>query len=484
MRHLVVLGLVSFAFVASRADAQDCGCDHVIATGTTIVDGAALGIDPGDVVCVMAGDYEFLRFRAIAGTEAEPVEIRNCGGVVHVRNTDRAYAIVFEDDSHHFHMSGTGAEGATYGFRASCPDEEPWPGVGLWMQGRSTDYEVDHVEVYDTGFAGVMAKTDPLCDGSADQGAFVQRNVHLHDLYVHDTGGEGFYVGSTQANGHTIRCDGVDEVHQPHFLEGIEVDHVIVEDTGWDGMQFGMARSGCSVHDNTIRRVGLERIEVQTRGIQIGSFSGCDVRRNLVADGPTIGIFVLNALSTTVADNVVHDFEDDGIYGNLGSGTGQTYRFVHNTVARVGGQAIRVFGPGLVDSVAWNNLVVGDADAIAAGGDVDWEASGNLIVATEAEAGLYGAGDYHLRETSPARGTGIDRSGAGFALDRDGRARANPPSVGAYEYDADVPLPSPSDSSGCGCVVGGASRGGSVALVASAMLVALIARRRRRDQAL
>lgn len=461
MRSIAVLSIVaSFLLHASQTRAQDlCGaCDHTVTPGPREVNGEMLGVGPGDVVCVMAGEYEFIRFQHIQGSEGDPVVITNCGGAVNVRNTTRAYAIIFEADSRHFHMTGTGTEGVEYGFTASCPDVDPWPGVGLWMQGRSTNYEIDHVEVFETGFAGVMSKTDPLCDGSADQDVFVQRDVRLHHLYVHDTGGEGFYVGSTQSAGHEISCDGMQEVHQPHFLEGIEIDHVIVENTGWDGMQVGMAREGCSVHDNVIRNVGLDNELYQTRGLQVGTFSACDVRRNTFERGPTIGVFVLHAADTTVSDNVVVDFEEDAIYANLGDQPPATYRFVHNTIARFGGAAIRIFGPDLEDVVAWNNLVIGPPNAIGAGGDVDFEAEGNAFYASESEAGLYGSGDYHLLETSPARGAGIDRSGAGFTLDRDGRERPNPPAVGAYEFSADAPFPTGSDG-GCGCATAGARDG-------------------------
>ena len=98
---------------------------------------------------------------------------------------------------------------------------------------------------------GLVDCADPQCDGSADQGVFVQRDVSLHHLYVHDTGGEGFYIGSTQSNGQPIPCDGTQEVHQPHYLEGIHVHHNIIERTGWDGAQIGMARSDCAFFANT-----------------------------------------------------------------------------------------------------------------------------------------------------------------------------------------------------------------------------------------
>lgn len=479
MRSIAVFIVVATTLFAERVSAQDCGCDHVVDPGTTIVNGETMGIGPGDVVCVMAGDYAFLRFQALAGSESEPIVVKNCGGVVNVRNTDRAYAIVIEGASHHFHMTGTGTDGVEYGFRASCPDRDPWPGMGLWMLDKSTEYEVDHVEVYDTGFAGVMAKTDPLCDGSADQGVFVQRDVHLHHLWVHDTFGEAFYIGSTQSAGHSITCDGMSEVHQPHFLEGIEIDHNLVENTGWDGMQVGMARAGCSVHDNVIRNVGLENELYQTRGLQIGTFSACDVRRNTLEGGPTIGIFVLHAADTTVADNVVLDFDEDAIYANLANeDPPATYRFAHNTIAGYGDAAIRVFGANLTNSGAWNNLVIGDEADIGAGGDVDWEEAGNLAFADVTAAGLYGSGDYHLLETSPARGAGVDRSADGFTTDRDGNLRAAPPSVGAYEFDADAPRPTGGDG-GCGCVAAGT--GGALPLGAFGLFglaLALVWRRR------
>ena len=30
----------------------------------------------------------------------------------------------------------------------SAPDTDPYAGVGVWIQGRSSDVEVDHVEIF------------------------------------------------------------------------------------------------------------------------------------------------------------------------------------------------------------------------------------------------------------------------------------------------------------------------------------------------
>ncbi len=458
-----VLGVTAGLLVASAAHAggSDCGCDHEIQPGTTAVNGTDLGIVPGDVVCVMAGDYEFIRFSEIRGDVGNRVTIKNCGGVVNVRNEDRAYAVDFQGSSQHFHLTGSGEPGLLYGFRVSAPDRDPWPGVGLWFLDKSSDYEVDHIEVYETGFAGVMSKTDPLCDGSADQDVFVQRNVHFHHLWVHDTGGEGFYIGSTQSDGHTISCDGNMVVRQPHFLEGIEVDHVLIEDTEWDGIQIGMAHQGCSLRDSIVRRVGSAGVQYQQQGVQIGTYSSCDVRRNVLSDGPQMGIIVLGAYDTTLADNVIVRFAEDAIYANLNATAGPVvYRVAHNTLADYGGAAVRVFGDGLDGSVAWNNFVIGDGTAIGAGNDVMFGVEGNVFSATVAEAGFVDAAldDYRLTDTSPARGAGIDHVADGFDVDLEGKLRAVPPAAGAFEHDEDSPT---TVSTGVGGAGGGGDGGAS-----------------------
>ncbi len=455
---LIALAASSVLVALPAHAGGDCGCTHTVMPGTTAVNGTELGYQPGDVVCVMAGSYEYIRFREIRGDENNPIVIKNCGGVVEVSNEDRAYAIDFQGSSHHFHLTGTGDPNVSYGFRVRAPATEPYPGVGLWFLDKSTDYEADHIEVYETGFAGVMSKTDPLCDGSADQDVFVQRNVHLHHMWVHDTGGEGFYVGSTQSGGHTITCDNQREVHQPHFLEGIEIDHMLIEDTGWDGMQVGMARQGCGVHDNVIRRVGGAGVEFQQQGLQIGTYSSCDVRRNSLSDGPQMGIIVLGAYDSTFADNVIARFGADGIYANLNMTPGPVaYRVAHNTILGFGGSAVRVFGDQIENGVAWNNLVIGAEGAIAISNDVGWASEGNVFVSDTAAARFVDAAadDFHLLDDSPARAAGVDHIADGFVTDRDGLLRASPPAVGAYEHVTDSP------TGGTGGGGGGASGPGA-----------------------
>lgn len=454
--------------VPQTANAQ-CDCDHTFGPDTTVINGVDLGISPGDRVCIMAGDYEFLRFQAIVGTQSNPVTITNCGGLVTIYNGDRAYGLVVEDESSFFHLTGTGDASITYGFDISAPDVEPWPGVGLVLGGKSTNYEVDHLEIHHTGFAGVTCKTDPICDGSADQSVFVQRDVIVHHLYVHDTGGEGFYVGSTQSDGHTITCDGVSEVHQPHLLEGISLHHNIIERTGWDGMQVGMASSGCMVWANTIQDVGSANEQYQQQGLQIGTYSSCNVYNNIIMDGPQMGIIILGAATSRFYNNLIVNFGADGIYAHQRDAVADTtYEFFFNTIVNHSRNGIRVHGENLGGGLAQNNLIVGPANQVSIGNEVP-----NFVVQNNLEADLPGtifmvSDDFHPSDASPVRNAGVAMD---IDFDLNGMTRPSPPSIGAYEHSEDavgsgeitppeVIVPSPeddgTDDSSCNCQSAGA----------------------------
>lgn len=437
-----ILAALLSAALAAPASAQ-CDCDHVLDASVTVADGPTLGVQPGDRVCVM-GDRPFLRIQHFTGTAEAPITVLNCGGVVNIHNEDRAYALVIEAESEHVIVSGSGDASAFYGFRVSAPATTPYAAMGIWIQGRATDIEVDHAEVFDTGFAGVMAKTDPQCEDAAAWPTFVQRNVHLHDLWVHDTGGEGFYIGSTQAQGYPRTCGGTDVVFPPHFLDGIEVDHVLIEDTGWDGIQIGFARTGCSFHDSVVRRVGRRGEMYQEQGLQIGTASACEVRRVDLRDGPAMGILVLESGDSLFADNLIARFAEDGIYANPRTAPVATWRFVHNTIVSPGGAGIRVFGDGGGEAV--NNFTVGGTAAVQLPAGLT--ESHDVHADDVASAGFVGADDFHLTDASPARAAGEDRTTTGFAIDLDGQPRATPPSVGAYELAADVPDVGPREDAG------------------------------------
>src|SRR5690606_25252130 len=71
------------AVVASSMSTIACAdCDYIVPAGQTRVDGAALGLKPGDVIGLSADiAYRNLNFQNIVGTADQPIIIKNCGGI-------------------------------------------------------------------------------------------------------------------------------------------------------------------------------------------------------------------------------------------------------------------------------------------------------------------------------------------------------------------------------------------------------------------
>lgn len=447
--------------LAGEVEAADCGCDHSIPLSTTSANGKDLGVAPGDTVCVEAGKRPFLVLREMVGTAAARVTIKNCGGKVEIANADKGYGLLIEASAF-FHLTGSGDPAHVYGFDVSATRTGPdYSASGVPVGDLSTDYEIDHVEVHHTGFAGFMLKTESRCDGSANLGSFVQKNTHVHHTFVHDTGGEGFYVGSTGYGGRDFTCNGQTVKLYPHEHDGVFLHDNRIESTGWDGLQVGVTPKNCEIHHNRILGVGKTAADpVQTRGIQVGGASACEIHGNTLVGGPSIGIFVLGAADTRVYNNVVVGFGGDGIYANdqkLSAVAGSSYVFLHNTVVGSGGDGLRVFGDQLAGNAAVNNLFVATAGtALAAGAGVSWQEQGNLVLGTLAEAGFVDAAqhDYRLQASSVARDKGAVVAGLGVEDDLNGVPRDDAPDVGAHEYTAQ-PLPT-------GGAAGSAGTGGSI----------------------
>jgi hypothetical protein len=150
--------------------AETCSlCKYVVPDNLNTIDGAKLGFKPGDVICLSsAKKYTTtpLRFINIVGSATNPIIITNCGGPVSVSvPTNLTYVIKFEK-SKYFRLTGGNTNG-TYGIKLAGAKT-----VGVTLDQLSTNFEVDHIEVSNVGFAGIMAKTDPSCDNATIRGNF------------------------------------------------------------------------------------------------------------------------------------------------------------------------------------------------------------------------------------------------------------------------------------------------------------------------
>lgn len=183
-------------------------------------------------------------------SEERPLVITNSSGQVQVGGRARNYVFVVNGGSNwiltgrYDPISETGdpafrghAEGhfahsqGSYGI--SIDDGFSKTGLsGLSIGGGATDFELEVLEIARVDFAGIVAKTDN--DGTA-----LMSNVKLHDLYVHDIGSEGIYIGSTQA--------------QPqHAFENLKIYDNRFLRTGTEALQIGQQGNGCEVYNNVL----------------------------------------------------------------------------------------------------------------------------------------------------------------------------------------------------------------------------------------
>jgi hypothetical protein len=180
---------------------------------------------------------------------------------------------------------------------------------GLAVGGGASDFSLEFIEVARAEFAGILVKTD-------NDGAATMRNVSLHDLYVHDTGSEGLYLGSTQA--------------QPqHTFEGLRIFDNRFLRTGTEALQVGQLGPDCEVHHNVIGPAAVRWrsafADYQDGNVQYGQRHGSSSFHHNVILGtgdlfveffPTLVASDPHDASDTVAfrDNYFSDTSASGVY--------------------------------------------------------------------------------------------------------------------------------------------------------------------------
>lgn len=193
-------------FYATAQPAANCGCDFTLKprTGETelYINGQTLGVQPGNKVCIPGGTYKHIYLYNFYGTPQQPVTITNCGGKVNISG-NVSYGFILKN-SKNIHVTGTGDPAFAYGILI---DGTVVPqSVGFAMGDRSTDIELDHIEINKSG-AGFMYAPTPNCDPATWGSNFTIRNLSFHHNYVHDNGGEAFYIGNT-SNTYNLTCGG------------------------------------------------------------------------------------------------------------------------------------------------------------------------------------------------------------------------------------------------------------------------------------
>lgn len=329
--------LTLFFLFVNSSGGQSSYCKLLIPASEGTIDGRsnASGIHAGDTICLLPGQKSYLRITHLHGSPEAPIVIINTIGVVAI--TQFYYGIKIDSCSY-IKLSGKGVTVFTYGINIHDID-----GAGMSIEGLSTDIEVAGIEISNTFLAGVFCKSDPDCEFNSTRDKYTMRNVSFHDNYIHDTGMEGFYIGSSFYTGFPIQCGGVDTILLPHMIRGLKVFDNILTHTGWDAIQASSTDSGCAIYRNEISYDSESAELNQMSGIIMGEGSVCDCFNNQILNGKGNGIQNLG-----LGGNI--------IYNNLILNPGRTYtqQYPYMNGIYVGDQQTT---PGTSFLIAYNTII-------------------------------------------------------------------------------------------------------------------------------
>ncbi|MFV2016546.1 MAG: hypothetical protein ACC656_14035, partial [Candidatus Heimdallarchaeota archaeon] len=237
---------------------------------------------PGNVIAFRSGNRPQLKILDLQGTADEPIVICNKGKMT--LETTSSYGIVFQNSQYIRLLGNTDPDiPETHGIDVAKTGSG---GMGVNIRSKSEYFEVAYIELHNLGFCGIMAKTDGAI-------GWTMHDVHLHHNYIHDTDGEGLYVGETK--------------YPSHELSNIEINNNLILRTGWDLFQFSNCSEQLNIYNNTCWDGGLQNQNAQNKGLQVSNDSqDADIRDNVV--GRTRSNFHINMSAGNVL--IEHNYFD------------------------------------------------------------------------------------------------------------------------------------------------------------------------------
>lgn len=449
MKILKILGLYALIFFATGISADlnaQSNCYVIVPLSQNVIDGSA--IPPGSIICVEAGNRDYLLIRNMTGNLGSPIIIKNFNGAVVIQTT-HYYGIKLSNCSNVV-LSGSGVAGIHYGFNITGVSN----GVGITIDDLSTHTEVNHVKISNTKFSGIIAKTDPSCTNfSATREKFTMYDLKINNCYLHDIGDEGFYIGSSKYTGQYLpSCD---TTVLPHLIEGVYIHDNIIERTGWDGLQVSSSSKNCFVHNNRISFDSQRETQDQMSGIIIGGGSQCDCYNNIVLDGKGDGIDYFGSGNQKIYNNLIvrpgksfqpanPNLMKHGIYiGNAVDQMMTSLQLVHNTIVAPKSTGIRFVNAGSMQNKIYNNIITEPGSFSTMGESAyflhnlassQYEFSHNLLNnSIEVNQFInYQSDNYELKPGSPA----VNAAKPGiivFDLNNNPRPHNLLPDIGAFE---------------------------------------------------
>ncbi|MEN0052841.1 MAG: right-handed parallel beta-helix repeat-containing protein [Mucilaginibacter sp.] len=407
------------------------GNSYTIMPSQWMVDGTT--VPPGSTIYIPAGTRGAILFKNLKGISGKPITIINKGGKVTFSTSITAGYCFKTQNCQYFRVLGNGAAGITYGFNINGGN------IGMTMDDRSSDFEISNVEVRNSGFAGIMAKTDPTCDVATQRGHFTMKNLTIHNNYVHQTGGEGLYIGNSfYTDGVSLSCGKV----LPHDVTNLKVYRNITDSTGCEGIQIGAAITGCEVYNNTVKTPGIKPFATgQNNGIQIGEGTGGKCYNNLIKNAPGDGIIVLGLGDNLIYNNFILNSKSYGIFADSRYTPGPHFQFINNTIVASTLGGIKLNSETIPMNTVINNVIIqaNTAQAIIRKSTSVKLTSTNNYTNKDVNTCKfvsYSTDNFHLQSSSPLINKGANVLSYGVNTDYYGTLRPTGKifEIGATEY--------------------------------------------------
>lgn len=437
--------LFLIAITSGYSAFSQCGCKFTIAPGAGVsyFNGVASGVQPGDVICLQAGSRGGVQFTDVRGTAANPVIIKNCGGQALIGGPTINNAILFIN-SQFVRITGTGDAATQYGIKIVSTASGT---QGLAAVALSSDFEIDHMEIQNAGYNGMMLKSDPstnCANTTAVRPNFTMRNMKVHHNYVHDTGGEGIYLGVSFYTGTTLYCGSTQYNHE---VRGVRIYENRFENNGREAIQVGSGVADVEVYNNQVYNYGQGNLSAQNGGIQFGLGTVGRMYNNFIKGGKGPAIAIQGIGNDYIYNNIIVNPGEQGITVNtrptplstdiVNQGFIGGVYVINNTFVNVGSKGvIEEFINNAPGNRMFNNLIVGSASPWDKTYTyTDWQKGNNVFIPLIADAKFANApaDDYRLLAGSPAINAGRDVSSFGVIIDYDGAGR---PAGGSWDAGA------------------------------------------------
>lgn len=262
------------------------------------INGKNFSYSPGDTL-VLTGKWSYCTLENVYGTSSKRVVIINQGSQVQLTS---GFSFT---NCRWLKIIGSGTKDY-YGFRIASTVNN---GVGITIQGRSSDIEIAQVDIYNKTY-GYWVKQEASCADSLQYPNWIIQHITIHNGRIKKCNQEGMYLGSTDPNGtRAITCNGKVIYPKPLRLSNIKVFSMKIDSTYRSGIQLSCASDEVSpsqIYNNTITNCGYEyNTNGQGSGISLGGYTSANVYDNTIKNTYTMGISSLGAGMLTIRNNKI-----------------------------------------------------------------------------------------------------------------------------------------------------------------------------------